>query len=171
MCSRPLHWGSAKGAITFLTAPPRDPSKPIVTRPIWTTIVLHSLVISGATLGAFILAQNYLVLTSQEAVTVSFFTLAFAQMWHVFNMRDPRSGVFLNEITRNKYVWTAFALSSGLLFLALFLPMAVAPLDLQILPPDAWMLGAGMSLVPLGIGQITKALSRLRHRQNHAQSS
>ncbi len=171
MCSRPLHWGSAKGAITFLTAPPRDPSKPIVTRPIWTTIVLHSLVISGATLGAFILAQNYLVLTSQEAVTVSFFTLAFAQMWHVFNMRDPRSGVFLNEITRNKYVWTAFALSSGLLFLALFLPMAVAPLDLQILPPDAWMLGAGMSLVPLGIGQITKALSRLRHRQNHAHSS
>ena len=64
--------GVGEGSNNILDRPPpRDPSKPIVTRPIWTAIVLHSLVISGATLGAFILAQNYLVLTSQEAVTVS----------------------------------------------------------------------------------------------------
>ena len=142
-----------------------------MTRPIWTAIILHSLIISGSTLGAFILAQNYLALTSKEAVTVSFFTLAFAQLWHVFNMRDPRSGVLFNEITRNKYVWIALALSSGLLFLALFLPMAAAPLDLQILSPDAWILVAGMSFVPLGLGQITKALSRLYHRKTHGRKT
>ena len=155
--------GVGEGSEEILDRPPRDPAKPIVTRPLWVAIVLHSLIISSATLGAFVVAQEYLVLTSQEAVTVSFFTLAFAQLWHVFNMRDPRSGLIVNEITRNRFIWIALAISSGLLFLAVFLPVAAAPLDLQILSPDAWILVAGMSLMPLCLGQITKAISRLRH--------
>lgn len=155
--------GVGDGSDRILDRPPRAPAKPIVTRPIWIAIVLHSLVISGATLGAFILAQTHLDLTSEEAITVSFFTLAFAQLWHVFNMRDPRSKLILNEITRNRFVWIALVLSSGLLLLALFLPVAADPLDLEMLSGDAWALVAGMSLVPLLLGQTAKALSRLRH--------
>jgi Ca2+-transporting ATPase len=155
--------GGGEGRENILERPPRDPAKPIVTRPIWTAIVLHSLVISSVTLGAFILAQTYLVLTQEEAVTVSFFTLAFAQLWHVFNMRDPRSGVFFNEITRNKYIWIALAISSALLLSALFLPVAAEPLELKILSAQAWALVVGMSLVPLILGQIAKTVSGLRH--------
>ena len=104
---------AGEGSNKTLERPPRDPGKPIVTRPIWTAIVLHSLIISSATLGAFILARSYLELAPEVAVTVSFYTLAFSQLWHVFNMRDPRSGLIFNEITRNKYVWIALVVSSG----------------------------------------------------------
>ena len=155
--------GAGEGSKGILERPPRDPDKPIVTRPIWTAIVLHSLVIAAATLGAFIFAQKSLFLTVQEAVTVSFFTLAFAQLWHVFNMRDPRSRVFINEITRNKFIWFALVISSGLLLLALFVPMAAEPLELETLSASAWMLVMGMSVVPLVLGQIVKTLSRVRH--------
>lgn len=155
--------GAGEGSEKILERPPRDPAKPIVTRPIWIAIVLHSLVISGATLGAFVLARTYLVLTPEEAVTVSFFTLAFAQLWHVFNMRDPRSGMFFNEITRNRFVWVALSVSSGLLLLALFLPVAAEALDLESLSTDTWALVVGMSLVPLLLGQTAKAFSRWRN--------
>ena len=155
--------GAGEGSENILERPPRDPAKPIVTRPIWTSIVVHSLAISGATLGAFIVARTYLDLTAEETVTVSFFTLAFAQLWHVFNMRDPRSGIFLNEVTRNRFVWLALAVSTALLLLALFLPLAAVPLDLRFLSADAWVLVAGMSLFPLVFGQILKTMSKSRH--------
>lgn len=155
--------GAGEGSQNTLKRPPRDPSKPIVTRQIWIAIVVHSLVISAATFGSFMLAQTHLGLVVKEAVTVSFFTLAFAQLWHVFNMRDPRSGLFFNEITRNKFVWIALIVSSALLMLALFLPVVAQPLELERLSAEAWMLVAGMSLVPLVIGQVMKAISRMRH--------
>ena len=152
--------GAGEGTKEVLERSPRDPSKPIMTRAIWIAIVLHALLISSATLGAFVIALKYLVLTSQEAITVSFYTLAFAQLWHVFSMRDPKSGLIINEVTRNGYIWIALGLSSALLLLALFLPVAAEPLDLKILPRDAWFLIVGMSLVPLFLGQLLRSVSR-----------
>ncbi|WP_372837320.1 cation-translocating P-type ATPase, partial [Puniceibacterium confluentis] len=81
--------GASEGSDKILHRPPRDPRKPIVTRQLWIAIVLHSLTISAATLAAFLVAQTSLGMTPDEAVTVSFLTLALAQLWHVFNMRDP----------------------------------------------------------------------------------
>lgn len=159
--------GAGEGSEKILQRPPRDPKKPIVTRALWIAIVLHSLSISASTLGAFVLAQTYLSMTSDAAVTVSFLTLALAQLWHVFNMRDPRSGLIRNEITRNKYVWGALLLSVGLLMLVLFVPIAADELDLRLPTPDAWLLIIGMSLLPLALGQIVKISSAGRYRKSH----
>ena len=41
-------------------------------------------------LTSLVLALELLELAGNEAVTVSFLTLAFAQLWHVFNMRVTR---------------------------------------------------------------------------------
>lgn len=155
--------GVGEGSEKILERPPRDPAKPIITKPLWLAIVVHSLIISGATLGAFLLARSAFDLTDSEAVTVSFFTLALAQLWHVFNMRDPRSRLLVNEITRNKFVWLALATSSSLLVLALMIPAIAQPLDLAYLPAEAWGLVFGMSLVPLVLGQVFQVASRLRH--------
>lgn len=97
-------------------------------------------------------------------MTMSFLTLALAQLWHVFNMRDPRSGILRNEITRNSYVWGALLLSLGLLFLVMVVPAAADALDLVWLGADAWILVLVMSLVPLVTGQIGKVVSAIRYR-------
>jgi Ca2+-transporting ATPase len=154
--------GAGEGSARILERAPRDPGKPILTRPLWIAIVLHSITIAGATLGAFVLAQVSLGLTVEAALTVSFMTLAFAQLWHVFNMRDPRSGLVLNEVTRNRYVWGAIGLSAGLLLLVLVNPVAAEALDLQMPGADAWLLILGMSLLPLVLGQIAKIFTGRR---------
>ena len=159
--------GASEGNEKILERPPRDPKKPIVTRALWIAIVLHGFSISGSTLGAFVLARTYLGMTSDAAVTVSFLTLAFAQLWHVFNMRDPRSGLIRNEVTSNKYVWGALLLSIGLLALVLFVPAASDALDLRIPTFDAWLLIFGMSLLPLALGQIVTISSAMRDRKGN----
>lgn len=159
--------GASEGSDKILQRPPRDPGKPIVTRSLWIAIVLHGLSISAATLGAFVLAQSYLEMEPDAAVTVSFLTLAFAQLWHVFNMRDPRSRAIRNEITRNGYVWGALGLSIGLVLAVLFVPAAADALDLVMPDVRAWMLIVVMSVAPLVLGQIAKVVSAVRYRRLH----
>ena len=102
-----------EGEQDILERPPRDPKEAIVGRAQWLAIVLHALALTSATFGALALVHLWLGLEKQAAVTVTFLTLAFAQLWHVFNMRHPTSHLLYNEITRNSWIWAALALCAG----------------------------------------------------------
>ncbi len=146
---------------------PRDPKQPIVGRAQWTAIVLQSVALSAATFGALVLARQWLDLDSRSVVTVTFLTLAFAQLWHVFNMRHPRSGLLRNEVTRNPWLWGALALCTVLVAA----PPYVAPLAhvLSLTPPTPamWAIILGMSVAPLVVTQIvTQSLLLWRSRHS-----
>jgi P-type Ca2+ transporter type 2C len=154
-----------EGERDVLDRPPRDPKEPIVGRAQWITIVLQSIALTAGTFGAMVLAQGWLVLDSRSVVTVTFLTLAFAQLWHVFNMRHPRSGRLWNEVTRNPWLWGALALCTVLVAA----PPYVAPLAhvLHLAPPSAamWVIILGMSLAPLIVTQaVVTVLARRRTR-------
>jgi Ca2+-transporting ATPase len=80
---------------------------------------------------------------------VTFLTLAFAELWHVFNMRNTRSDLWKNEITRNPWTWGALALCAAVLIFAIYIPLFGEVLDL--VPPDLtmWTVILGMSTAPL----------------------
>ena len=107
------------------------------------------------------MALKLLEVENQEAVSIAFLTLAFAQLWHAFNMRDPQSRFLSNEITRNPYIWGSIGLCSLLLVIAVFLPGLSSVL--KILPPgkEGWLLIAVMSLVPLILGQAWLTVEKL----------
>jgi Ca2+-transporting ATPase len=86
---------------------PRDPHEAILSRPAWIRIGIHRATITASVLGAFATALLWLELSEAAATTVSFLTLAFAQLWHVFNMRDRDSSLLWNDVVRNGYVWGA----------------------------------------------------------------
>ena len=138
---------------------PRHPKEPILGRSQWITIVLHALLLAAGTLGALAAARLWLAPDSKSLITVTFLTLAFAQLWHVFNMRHPKSGVFRNEVTRNPWLWGALLLCTALLAVPPYLtPMADA---LHLVPPTSieWALILGFSAVPMLVTQlITVAL-------------
>ena len=93
-----------------------------------------------------------------KVVTISFLTLAFGRLWHVFNMRNSKSGLLRNEVTTNRYVWLALLVCTGLLLTAVyFSPLANV---LKIVNPglQGWGLILGGSLIPLVLGQILKAI-------------
>ena len=149
-----LALGVGPGESGLMDRPPRDPREPLLGRPQWLRIAAYGLLLSASVLGALALAEEVLGLPVDEAVTISFLTLAFAQLWHVFNMRMASASLLRNEITRNPWIWGALLLCSGLLLAAVYLPDAARVLG--IVPPDrnGWAIVIGMSLAPLLIGQV-----------------
>ena len=93
-------------------------------------------------------------MNEKEAVTISFLTLAFAQLWHVFNMRDRSSGVFSNAVVRNPFIWGALALCTVLLLLTVYVPLLADILKIANPGFAGWMLIAGFSFLPLIVGQV-----------------
>jgi Ca2+-transporting ATPase len=145
--------GLGRGDDGVMERPPRDPQESILDQPRWLLIGLLGGAITLATLGAFALALLWLNLAARPAVTVAFLTLSLAQLWNVFNMRAPDSGLFRNEVTCNTYVWAALGLCLGLIAMALWLPGLTTLLQL---PDPGWpglLLAAAMSLLPLALGQ------------------
>jgi Ca2+-transporting ATPase len=154
--------GACEGARDIMDRPPRDPDEPIMTRTHWSELVFYGMLIAVSTIGAFVIASGMYVdgLQSRGAVTVSFLTLAFAQLWHVFDMRDVTSGLVRNEVTENLYVWGALALSSLILFGSVYLPGISLALRTTPIGLDGWLVVFGMSLVPLGVGQLEREFRR-----------
>lgn len=95
-------------------------------------------------------------LRTVEAVTVSFLTLAFAQLWHVYNMRAPGSAFLRNDVTENPFVWGAIALCTAPLLAAVHLPGLSDVLRTASPGPRGWAVVISMSLMPWAAGQVLK---------------
>ena len=154
-----------EGEPGILRRPPRDPREPILGRMQWITIILHSLALTASTFGALAVARLWLDLDARSQVTVTFLTLAFAQLFHVFNMRHPRSGVLRNEVTRNPWLWASLPLCTMLLAVPPYLPPAGHVLHLAPPSPVMWATIPGLSVAPLLVTQVVMlALASLRSR-------
>jgi Ca2+-transporting ATPase len=161
-----LALGLGKGDAKIMKHEPRDPREAILTRRHWLTIGGYGLVITISVLASLVLSLSWLEMEKREAVTVSFLTLAFAQLWHVFNMRGSDSGFIRNDITRNPFVWGALALCCGLLFAAVYIPGLAKILKVVHPGTDGWLLVLIMSLLPWGIGQLSKAMYTITQDRN-----
>jgi Ca2+-transporting ATPase len=89
-------------------------------------------------------------------VTISFLTLAFAQLWHVFNMRSTTAPLWRNDVVRNPYVWGALALCVGLLAAATYFSPLAAVLQIIAPGPAAWLLILVMSAAPVVVSEIVR---------------
>ena len=153
-----LALGVGKGEGHVMEQPPRDPNESILESQHWRAIGGYGLLITVAILGAFFWALEGLELDVPDAVTTSFLVLSGARLVHVFNMRDRRSGLLRNEVSRNPWVWGAIALCIGLLALAVYVPPLAGILSLR--PPSGaqWLVIAAGSAFPLVAGQLYLAL-------------
>jgi Ca2+-transporting ATPase len=147
--------------ILILKQPPRPPHEPLLGREQWITIVLHSLALTAGTFGALALAILWLDLDGRSTVTVTFLTLAFAQLFHAFNMRHAESGLWRNEVTINPWLWAA----CGLCAVLLAVPPYLAPASqvLHLVPPSAemWSIIIGLSIAPLLVTQTVMLMIKL----------
>jgi Ca2+-transporting ATPase len=151
-----------EGDRDVLKRPPRDPNEPILGREQWITIVLQSLTLTAATFGGLALGRFWLELDSRSVITVTFLTLAFAQLWHAFNMRHPRSGLLRNEVTRNPWLWGALALCTLLLAMPPYVPSLAHVLHLAPPTPAMWAIISAMSVAPLLVVQAVTIATRRR---------
>lgn len=96
----------------------------------------------------------------RQAVTVSFLTLALAQLWHVFNMRSSETKLFKNEVVENPYIWSALGLCVILLLAAVYVPLLSEVLKLTDPGLKGWLLIISASFLTCLIGQTGKMFTR-----------
>jgi Ca2+-transporting ATPase len=157
-----LALGLGTGDKTVMLRPPRDPQKEIITNKRWLAIALYAAVITATVIATVLYCKKTLAVDDRVINNMAFVTLTFAQLFHVFNMSSARSETFLNEITRNKFVWIAIFICASLLVLAFWVPEMRVVLGLTLLPANLWLTAIAASTLPLLIFQIIKSIQARR---------
>ena len=151
-----LALGLGKGDKTVMDRPPRDPKNLIVSNKDWVAIGLYALCITLACMAAVIYCKTFLLVDDKTANNIAFVTLAFAQLFHVFNMASAQSKLWVNEITKNKFIWLAIIICAALLLMVFVVPQMRRVLGLNMLSANVWMISIIASLIPLFLVQLYK---------------
>lgn len=155
-----LALGVGVGNPGIMNQPPKDPNEPILSTENWWQIALYGGIMTGCIAGAYFYAHYVWDQPEQINNNVVFFSMAFAQLLHVFNMRDTNEHIFNNQVTRNKYIWMALSFCFTLLFAAYFIPAVSEVLSFQELEARLWFLIIITSLLPLLIIQSIKYITK-----------
>lgn len=153
-----LALGLGKGDKNVMKKPPIDAKKAIVDKKDWIKIGIYALIITISVAAAVIYCKQYITPDDKIANNVAFITLAFAQLFHVFNMSAFDSKFFLNDITKNKYVWLAVVICTGFMVLVFVVPQMRLVLGLDFLPTKIWIVSILASLIPLFLIQLYKII-------------
>ncbi len=147
-----LALGVGEGDRALMDREPRDPDEPILGGRQWRSIALFGGLLTIATLTVYTTGRLYFDITDQEIVTVSFLTVAFGQLWHVFDMRTPGTSLWNNDVTRNGWVWGALALCTVLTLGVMVIPVVAHALSLVMPSSTGWLLALAGSLFPVFVG-------------------
>lgn len=153
-----LALGVGEGTNKVMERPPRNPQEPIMAKRHWMAIGGYGILIAITVLAAFFIALKKFGFPEEQATTIAFLTLAIARLWHVFNMRDFDSNIFINAVTKNKWVWRALGLCVILMLCAVYVPLLADVLYIVVPSTQQWVFIFGMSLIPLIVLQILKML-------------
>jgi Ca2+-transporting ATPase len=155
-----LALGVGKGDPGVMKQPPKNPNEPILNKKNWLQIGLYALVLMLSISGGYYYAHFVWEESVEIKNNIAFFSLAIAQLIHVFNMRNADEHFFINQVTRNKYIWMALAICFAALFAAYLIPGIADVLSFEKLEWDIWALIAICSILPFLVIQIIKFLYR-----------
>lgn len=156
-----LALGVGKGPEDVMERPPKDPEEPIMTRENWIFTGIGGAVIASCVIGIYFIAHFALGLPESMCNSVAFFSLAIAQLLHVFDMRDNSEPVLNNQVTRNGYVWGALALCAAVLGAAYAIPAVRGVLSFQLLDLKGWLLVLASAASTVLILQAVKGIKKL----------
>ncbi len=162
-----LALGLGKGDKNVMQVPPRSPKEDIVTNKNWIEIGVFSTIITLSVIAAVIYCREFITTDPEILNNAGFVTLAFAQLFHVFNMSSPKSKLFVNEITKNHFVWYAIIICLGLMVMVFTVPQMRLVLGLTVLPVNIWAVSIIASLIPLFVIQVYKTLRRTYVRKQN----
>ena len=109
------------------------------------------------------------VLAQANAAKLSaatFFVLALSQTLHAYNMRSGHSLFKVGPFT-NRFLNIVTLIAFALIAFVMFTPgvMTVFGFGSEYLPWEMYLIGVGLSVVPLVVMEIAKALDLVRHHK------
>ena len=152
--------GIGEGRANVMDDPPKNPKEPILNKTSWWAIGTYGAILATGVSGVFFFAYYVWDQPFEVCNTMAFFSLGFSQLLHALDMRDPEEPVFLNQITKNMYVWLAIAFCTAALIAAYFVPGLRELLSLQAMEPRNWLLIGIGSISPIIVIQLVKGIFR-----------
>ncbi len=155
-----------RGEPDIMNRKPRPQNEPVLTRGHWLAIGGWSLLVGTCVLLALAMALHGLGLAQEQAVTVSFLTLAFSKLWFVFNLRSPGSRLLNNDIVVNPAIAGSIVVCTILLLAAVYMPGLSQVLRTAPVGKGGWALLLGMSLVPFVFGQALRSVQSAGNKRD-----
>lgn len=153
-----LALGLGKGESDIMEQPPKNPKTPIINRLDWYAIIVYGLSISISVMGIVAYAHFILQIEAIIINNMAFYTLVLAQLFNVFNMPKSQESFFINEVTKNPWVWNAIALSLAITFGAYLSRPIASALSLKTLPIEFFATIIIFALGSLVLAQLLKKL-------------
>jgi Ca2+-transporting ATPase len=120
----------------------------------------QGVMLGAISLGAFAYSLYALHREVEQARTVAFTVMVMVQLVHAFNCRSERLSLFQVGMWTNRPLLLSFSLSLGIQVAVLTIPAAASIFKVAPLPIEDWALMGVMSLLPLLLMELIKALRR-----------
>jgi Ca2+-transporting ATPase len=146
------------GEPDVMRQPPRDPRAAILSGEMLRSTVLYGGLIAVCALAAFVWALGGSGERVPRASTLTFLTLAFAQIFHLGNARSSGPVLSWTRITANPFALGAVILACALQVLGVAYAPLAAVLEIQSPKPSEWLVVVLLGLVPAVVGQGTRLL-------------
>jgi Ca2+-transporting ATPase len=144
--------------------PPRPAGESLLTRTLVRSTIAFALAIAGVTLAGFWWGANAAGRPEGHGVTMSFMTLAFAQIFHLGNARSSSHVLSRSRVFANRYAFAAVIAAALLQIAALEVPWLAAILHLTAFAPKDWVVVLALAAIPAVAGQALKAAPRTASR-------
>jgi Ca2+-transporting ATPase len=129
---------------------PTDPAEAILSRRFVRRVTLYAVMIAAVSLAAHVWSVTH---ASPRAGTITFMTLALAQLFHLGNARHSGPVLVWHRISANPWAIAAVVLVVALQLGAVYSPPLAGLLGLQPLVMRDWMLIVPLAILPAVIGQ------------------
>jgi len=140
----------------IMERPPVKPHQGIFTRAFTTKVVLQSLIIGAASLGAYMIGMEHSIETAR---TMTFAVMIFSQFTMIFSIRAGRQW-FTHRFFTNRWLWLTIVLVTTLTLLVMFVPTMQTLFKLTALSAPQWGMVIGLSIGVLIVSELLKLLTR-----------
>jgi Ca2+-transporting ATPase len=141
-----------------MSRPPRSAQEATLSRRFLGSVLFYGVLITVSTIGAFLWALGF---DPAHASTVSFMTLALAQVFHLGNARSVESVLRPARALANPYALGALVLSVALQLVAVSVEPVARVLQVTSLSSTEWAVIVVVAAIPALVGQILKLRSPL----------
>jgi Ca2+-transporting ATPase len=155
-----LALGVTEGSEGIMSKKPRNSSEPIIDQKHWRALIIYSIVMSIACIGAvYIVHYGMEAQSFDRCNNVLFIALMFSQFFHVFNITDDHDkSFFKTDVARNKYVWFALVICMLLIGVSFFIQPVANALRLNYLSLLDWFVIIAFSALSAFINRVLKKM-------------
>ena len=163
-----LALGVERGDFGAMRRPPERTEKSIFSRSSLLSVALSAAYITGITVLVYAISLS--LFGNETATTMTFLTLSFAELFHVFNVRAERNSAFNKSLFSNKTLLITVAIGIAVNVALCFSPLAGA-FGICRLSVWQWVAVFAASLSVLPFGELYKLVLRLVVKIRRAPSS